>query len=79
MSQVLQLSPRSITFDLQTPASGEIPKPQEEIPGDVRKPRAIYDSIFPPLDPVSERQDRALASHTVGGANAYRSDGVLRS
>jgi len=28
------------------------------------------------LDPVSEQQDKALASHTVGGANAYRSDGV---
>ena len=45
----------------------------------VREARAIYDSIFPAVDPVSEQQDRAPVSHAVRGANALRSDGVLLS
>jgi hypothetical protein len=56
------------------------------VPKSERKPsppnsrgRAIYDSIFPPADPVSEQQDKAPVSHTVSGANAYRSDGVVLS
>jgi hypothetical protein len=39
--------------------------------------RAIYDSIFPPADRASERQDKAPASHAISGANADRSSGVL--
>ena len=39
----------------------------------VREARAIYDSIFPPADPV--RRDKAPISHSVSGANAHRSDG----
>jgi hypothetical protein len=54
-----------------------IPKSERERARLVREARAIYDSIFPPADPVSERQDKAPVSHTVSGANAYRSDGVL--
>ena len=45
----------------------------------IREARAIYDSLFPPDDPVSERQDKAPVSHAVSGTNAYRSDGVLLS
>ena len=45
----------------------------------IREARAIYDSVFPPADPVSEQQNRAPVSHAVSGANAYRSDGVLLS
>jgi hypothetical protein len=45
----------------------------------IREARAIYDSIFPPADPVSEQQDKALVSHTISGANAHRSDGVVLS
>jgi hypothetical protein len=45
----------------------------------IREARAIYDSIFPPADPVSEPQDKAPLSHTVSGANAYRSNGVVMS
>jgi len=45
----------------------------------IREARAIYDSIFPQADPVSEQQDNAPASHTVSRADAYRSDGVLLS
>jgi hypothetical protein len=45
----------------------------------IREARAKYDSIFPQDDPVSEKQNKAPPSHTVGGANAHRSDGVLLS
>ena len=45
----------------------------------IREARAIYDSIFPPADPVREQHDKAPIRHTVGGANALRSDGDLLS
>jgi hypothetical protein len=45
----------------------------------IREARAIYDSIFPPADPVSEQRRKTPISHTVSGANAHRSDGVLLS
>ena len=45
----------------------------------IREARAMYHSIFPPADPVSEKQNKAPVSHTVSGANAYRGDGVLLS
>ena len=45
----------------------------------VREARAIYDSIFPPANPVREQHDKAPIRHTVGGANAHRSDGSLLS
>jgi hypothetical protein len=53
-----------------------IPKSERERARLIREARAIYDSIFPPIDPVSERQDKVPVSHSIGGANAYRSDGV---
>jgi hypothetical protein len=56
-----------------------IPKSERERVRLIREARAIYDSIFPPADPVSEQQDKAPVSYTVSGANAYRSDGVLLS
>ncbi len=56
-----------------------IPKSERERARLIRVARAIYDSIFPPADPVSEQQDKAATSHTVSGANAHRSDGVLLS
>jgi hypothetical protein len=54
-----------------------VPKSERELDRLVREARAIYDSIFPPADPVSEKQNKAPVSHSVGGANTYRSDGVL--
>ena len=56
-----------------------IPKSEHARARLIREARAIYDSIFPPADPVSEQQDKAPVSHTVSGTNAYRSDGVLLS
>jgi hypothetical protein len=54
-----------------------IPKSERERARLIREARAIYGSIFPQADPVSEQQDRASVSRTV--ADAYRRDGVLLS
>jgi len=56
-----------------------VPKSERERARLIREARAIYTSVFPPADPVSEQQNRAPVSHTVSGANAYRSDGVVLS
>jgi hypothetical protein len=56
-----------------------VPKSERERARLIREARAIYDSIFPPADPVREQQDKAPISHTVSGANAHRSDGSLLS
>jgi hypothetical protein len=56
-----------------------IPKAERERVRLIREAHAIYDSIFPRADPVSEQRDKAPASHTLGGANARRNDGVLLS
>ena len=45
----------------------------------IREARAIYDSIFPVTDPVSEEPNKGSASHTASAANAHRRDGILRS
>jgi hypothetical protein len=56
-----------------------IPKSERERTRLIREARAIYDSIFPPADPVSEQRDKAPVSHAIGGANAHCCDGVLLS
>ena len=56
-----------------------IPKSERERVRLVREARAMYDSIFPPVDPVGEQQNEVPASHTVSSVKAYRSDGVLLS
>lgn len=56
-----------------------IPKSERERARLIREARAIYNSIFPPADPVSEKQNKAAISHTIGAADAHRSDGVLLS
>jgi len=47
-----------------------VPKREQERARAIRRARAIYDSIFPPADPVSEKQ-------MAGSSNAHRSDGVV--
>ena len=54
------------------------PKSERDRARLIREARAIYDSIFPPADPVSGQQDRAPVSHAVSGANTHL-DGVLLS
>ena len=56
-----------------------IPRSERERARLIREARAIYDGIFPPADPLSERQNKASSNHSAGGANTYRSDGVLLS
>jgi hypothetical protein len=56
-----------------------VPKSERERVRLIREARAIYDSIFPPADPVSEHQDKTPVSHTVSGTNTHRSDGALLS
>jgi hypothetical protein len=56
-----------------------VPKSERERGRLIRGARVIYDSIFPSVDPVSEKRNKAPVSHTVGAANAHRSDGVLLS
>jgi hypothetical protein len=56
-----------------------VPKSERERARLIREARALYDGIFPPADPVREQHDKAPISHTVCGANAYRSDGSLVS
>ena len=56
-----------------------IPKSEGERARLIREARAIYDSIFPPADRVSEQQDKAPVGHSVSAANAHRRDGSLRS
>jgi hypothetical protein len=54
-----------------------IPKSERERSHLIQKARAIYDSIFPSADPVSD--DKAPVSRTVRPVNAYRSDGTVLS
>jgi hypothetical protein len=56
-----------------------VPKCERERALLIRRARAIYDSIFPPADPLGERQNNAPVGHTAGGAIAHCSDGTLLS
>ena len=55
------------------------PKSERERARLIREARAIYDSIFPATDPVSEQQERVQPSHAINGANAYSNGGSLLS
>jgi hypothetical protein len=52
-----------------------VPKSERERIRLIRQARAIYDSIFPPADPV--REQKAPTSRMVSGGNTPRKDGVL--
>jgi hypothetical protein len=56
-----------------------VPKCERERALLIRRARAIYDSIFPLADSVSERQNDAPVGHTVSGAIARCSEGTLLS
>jgi hypothetical protein len=56
-----------------------IPKSERERFRLIKEARATYDSIFPPVDTVSEQQEGSPVSRTVNGADAYRSDKVFLS
>jgi len=53
-----------------------IPKSERERIRLIREARAIYDSVFPPTNLMSEQRDKLPTSLTLNGTDAYRSDGV---
>jgi hypothetical protein len=53
-----------------------VPMSERERAHLIRVARAMYDSIFPPVDPIVEQRDKAAIGHK-GGATAFRSDEVL--
>jgi hypothetical protein len=53
-----------------------IPKSERERVRLIREARAIYDSIFPPSEPVVEPQ-KTPAGRAVGGSQVHRRDGVV--
>ena len=54
-----------------------VPKAERERIRLIREARALYDSVFPPAAPASERSDEVPVGHLTSGANAFRRDGVL--
>ena len=54
-----------------------VPKSERERARLIREARAIYDSVFPPSDPVREQRDKASASHMRIGADVHRGEGIL--
>jgi hypothetical protein len=54
-----------------------VPKSERERGRLIREARAIYDSVFPPSDPVREQRDTVSASHMRIGADVYRGEGDL--
>lgn len=43
----------------------------------IREAHAIYDSVFPPADPVCEQRDKAPGTHRASDANPQCSDGAF--
>jgi hypothetical protein len=56
-----------------------VPKSERDRARLIRQAREIYDSIFPPADPINEQQDKEPVSHAANGADAYHSEEVVRS
>ena len=54
-----------------------VPKLERERIRLIREARALYDSVFPQADPVSEKQDQAPLVHKVSGANGLGGKGGL--
>ena len=53
-----------------------IPKSERERIRLIREARAIYESVFPPTDLMSEQRDKPPTSHTLNGTDAHRSDWI---
>ena len=54
-----------------------IPKAERERIRLIREARAMYDSVFPPSDSVSEQRDKTPITHSVNGTSVHHGDGVL--
>ena len=51
-----------------------VPKSERERARLIREARMMYDSVFPPSDPVREQRDNASASHSGIGADVHRGE-----
>jgi len=56
-----------------------IPKSELERARLIREARAIYDSIFPSAEPVSEKRSNTPSNRAANGVTAHRSDSVVLS
>jgi hypothetical protein len=56
-----------------------VPRYERERARLIREARAIYDSIFPSVDPVNHKQSEIPLSRAAIGADACRGDGGLVS
>jgi len=56
-----------------------VPTSERERTRLIREARAIYDSIFPAADPVSEQRDKTPINRPVSTTNVYRGNGRLPS
>ena len=54
-----------------------VPKSERERARLFREARTLYDSLFPPSDPVREKRDKESAKHVRIGADAHRGEGDL--
>ena len=54
-----------------------VPKSERERARLIREARAIYESVFPPSDPVGEQRDKTSTSHMRTGADVHRGEGIL--
>jgi hypothetical protein len=54
-----------------------VPKSERERARLIREARAIYDSVFPPSDPVREQRDKGSASQMRIGADVHRGKVIL--
>ena len=53
-----------------------VPKAERERARLIQEARAIYDSVFPPCDPVREHRNKASVSHGRIGAGVHRGEGA---
>jgi hypothetical protein len=54
---------------------GFIPRSERERIRMIREARAIYDSIFPSADSVTEKSEGTPTGHAINPVNAYRGNG----
>ena len=82
MGEIIQFIPKRVSrVQIGRGASSAeivrlVSRPERERARLVREARAIYDGIFPPVDPPGARENEVKGSHLAIGANATRGDGI---
>ena len=54
-----------------------VPKSERERLRLIREARALYESVFPSVEPINKPRDKAQGNQTVSEGNVRRGDGVL--